>query len=234
MLKKVFVFFVLACSTLVLNAQDSIQGSSFSMNADFVSRYVWRGQLYSAAPNIQPYASFTSGQFTFGTWGSYGIGESYAEVDFYLTWQYKNFGLTLSDYCTLSETIGETKYFNFKDSETPHALEGTASFQISEAFPLTLTAATFFYGNDRDSTGKYYSTYFELKYPFTKGEYEFDIYAGGTPKEGLYGTKAGLVNVGLSARKNIRFSESFEIPACIQLSANPVANYFFLVFGLTI
>lgn len=234
MWNNVIVFFALACSTLSVNAQDSIQNSSFSMNADFVSSYVWRGQLYSTTPNIQPYASFTKGQFTFGTWGSFGFGETYAEVDFYLSWQYKNFGISLNDYCTLSEIPEETKYFNFRDAETPHALEGIATIEVSEAFPLKFTAATFFYGNDRDSVGKYYSTYFELSYPFNISDYEFNVFAGGTPKEGLYGTKAGLVNVGISALKSIKVTHSLEIPASIQVSANPIARNFFLVFSLTI
>ncbi|HEX3010233.1 MAG TPA: hypothetical protein VHO90_21735 [Bacteroidales bacterium] len=231
-LKTIVAVIFITCS---MQAQDSLQNSSFSLNADLVSRYVWRGQLYSAAPNIQPYASFTKGQFTVGTWGSYAIGENYSEVDFYVSWQYKNFGLSLNDYCTLSEVPGESDYFNLKDTSTLHSVEAVATFQISENFPLTLTAAAFFYGADRDDSGdKYYSSYFELSYPLSTREYEFNFFMGATPSEGLYGDKAGFVNVGLSAQKSIKMSDSFQLPAKVQLAANPLAKSMYIVFSLTI
>lgn len=234
MFKKLLFFILLIFSSFQLKSQDSVQNSSFAVNADMVSRYVWRGQLYSAAPNIQPYASLTKGQFTLGTWGSYALGDKYSEVDLYILWQFKRLGLTLSDYCTLSELPGETKYFDYGNRVTPHAIEGTANFQVAENFPLKITAATFFYGNDKDSTGNYYSSYLELSYPYSKAGYDFNFYIGGTPAKGLYGTKAGLVNVGLSARKIVKLSETFEMPATIQLAANPLSNSIYLIFFLTI
>lgn len=234
MLPKTLLLLLCSFVLNITKAQDSIQTCSFSLNADLVSRYIWRGQLYSAAFNIQPYASFTKGQFTFGTWGTYALDNSYSEIDFYVSWQFKNFGLTVSDYCTLDEVSGETRYFSFKKNTTPHALEGTATLMLSENFPLNITASTFFYGSDRDSSGNLYSTYFELSYPFSKNGYDFNVFAGGTPSEGLYGHKAGMVNVGVSAEKTIRITESFELPVSMQLAANPLANYLFLVFSLTL
>lgn len=234
MIKKTLLslsFLVVLCN---LSGQDTTSNCNFSLNADLVSRYLWRGQLYSPAFNIQPYASVTAGQFTFGTWGSYALDNSYSEIDFYLSWEYKNFGLTVSDYCTLDEVTGATDYFNFEKLSTPHALEGTATFTVSEKFPLKFTAATFFYGNDLNGLDNYYSTYFELSYPFSKGGYDFNTYMGGTPSEGLYGTKGGIVNVGLSATKTIRVTDTFEIPVSLQIAANPLANKLFLVFGLTL
>lgn len=234
MIRKTLLLLLTFFALQPMFAQDTTQNCSFSLNADLVSRYVWRGQLYSPAFNIQPYASVTAGQFTFGTWGSYALDNSYSEVDLYISWQFKNFGITLSDYCTLDEA-GGTRYFTYKKASTPHALEGAATLQLSERFPLTITAATFFYGNDLDLDSKnYYSTYFELSYPFSKKGYDFNCFAGGTPAEGLYGTKAGLVNVGFSAQKSIKVTDSFELPVSVQLAANPLSDYIFLVFSLTL
>lgn len=134
----------------------------------------------------------------------------------------------------MSETPGETRYFKFRSSTTPHALEGTAKLTFSETFPLSFVASTFFYGNDRDNDGNLYSTYFELSYPASIQNYDFNFFAGGTPKAGLYGDKAGFVNVGFSAIKTIKITETFELPVSASLVANPLANYMFLVFSLTL
>ena len=239
MLKKGLVIALLVFTAMQLKSQDTISNNSFSLNADLVSRYVWRGQLYNTALNIQPYAAFTKGQFTIGTWGSYAIGEQYSEIDFYVTWEYKNLSLSVYDYCTLNEGADgvlqeKTKFFSFEYETTPHAAEGVATFQVSESFPLKLTAATFFYGNDRDDSGNLYSTYFELSYPFSASGYDFNAFAGGTTTDaGYYGDEAGMVNIGLSATKTIKVSDSFEIPAAAQLIANPVADCVYLVFSLT-
>jgi hypothetical protein len=242
MLKKSLLLAFLVIFSMQLKSQESdTTKKSFSLNADLVSRYIWRGQIYSSTPNIQPYASFTKGQFTFGTWGSYALADKYSEIDFYVTWEYKNFSLSVFDYCTLEETwmLADEKnnFFSFRHNTTPHATEGVASYTISESFPLKLTAATFFYGGDQDDDGgNLYSTYLELSYPFSVSGYDFNVFAGGTPtdnEDGYYGEKAGMVNMGLSATKNIKISDSYEIPAMIQFVANPVAEDAFLVFSLT-
>jgi len=234
MIKRVWLISILVIASFQIQAQDTLQ-SNFSLNADLVSRYVWRGQLLSAAPNIQPYASISAGQFTFGTWGSYAIGEKYEEINFYISWEYQNFGFSVNDYCTISDISEESTYFNTKKLTTPHSLEGTFTFKLSERFPLKLTAATFFYGNDLNESGENFnSSYIELAYPISKRDYDFNFFAGGTPAEGLYGSKAGLVNVGMSASKMLKFSENFGIPASVQLSANPLAENMYLVFSLTL
>lgn len=230
---RIYIAVVLICFCSALRAQEA-DSSSFSLNADFVSRYVWRGLLLDASPNIQPYASLTKGQFTFGTWGSYGLNDNYAEIDLYVQWQYKNFWLAVYDYCALSETAGESKYFNFKNKETLHSFEANACISISESFPLKISASSFFYGFDRDSTGNLYSTYLELSYPLSRGGYDFNFFAGATPAKGMYGEKAGIVNVGASASKTLKINTDFEIPVCLQLSANPLASYAYLVFSISI
>jgi hypothetical protein len=230
---RIYISVILICFCSVLKSQEA-DSSSFSLNADFVSRYAWRGLLLSASPNIQPYASLTKGQFTFGTWGSYGLNDNYAEIDLYVQWQYKNFGLAVYDYCAMSETVGESKFFNFRNKETLHSFEATASLQISENFPLNISASSFFYGYDRDSTGNLYSTYMELSYPLSRSGYDFNFFVGGTPAKGMYADKAGFVNIGATASKTIKVTDNFEMPVSLQLSANPLANYAYLVFSISI
>jgi hypothetical protein len=86
-MRKVFLYIVLCLQTITVVAQEETKSESaveFSLNADIVSRYVWRGLLFSPNTNIQPYAGIEYGGLSLSTWASYGLSEKYAEVDFIL------------------------------------------------------------------------------------------------------------------------------------------------------
>ena len=95
---------VMMSSVADLQAQD--EESPFSVGADIMSRYVWRGLDYGAAPSIQPYLEFSAGGFAIGAWGAYTTGFSTAnilgiqEMDLYATY-------TIADIVT----VGVTDYF---------------------------------------------------------------------------------------------------------------------------
>jgi hypothetical protein len=128
----------------------------------------------------------------------------------------------------------QNDHFNMRDTTTNHALEASLAYVLSENFPLTITAATFFYGNDRKPNGDpYYSTYLELDYPVTFQNYSFNFFIGGTPAEGLYANEAAIVNAGFSASKDLKVTDSFSIPISASLVSNPKAEDIFLVFKIT-
>lgn len=208
---------------------------SFALSADLVNRYIWRGLLISPNVSIQPYAALTYNEITLSAWSSYGISEKYAEVDFTLSYKIKNLTVSINDYFNQREdTLALSNHFDFKHNTTKHALEASLNYIISEDLPLNLTAATFFYGNDLDSTGNnYYSTYFEIAYPFTSNEYSFNIFIGGTPKKGFYSDNAAIVNAGLTTTKTIKISDSFSIPMSASLVSNPKAEAIFMILKLT-
>ena len=56
-MKKVKIF---AVAIIALVASTSVKAQEFSVNADIVSSYVWRGVQYSGA-SIQPTLQFTHG-----------------------------------------------------------------------------------------------------------------------------------------------------------------------------
>lgn len=211
---------------------------SFSINADIVSRYIWRGLPLSLSPNIQPYASISSGNLTIGTWASYGLSSPYAEIDLSVAYDLGPLTLALNDYYNEDETtLNLNDYFHFRssgNSVSPHAVEGSVTFNATDYFPVSITAATFFLGNDRDEeNNKYYSTYIEASYTLSLNDYEIRFMAGGTPMEGYYAGKAALVNVGFTASREIKITDAFTLPASLSLVVNPDANDIFLVFGLT-
>jgi hypothetical protein len=200
-----------------------------------------------ATPNFQPAVAFMKENFEIGVWGSTDFAGSYKEVDPYisLTTRYIKFGIT--DY---NWNFDKADYFNFKNSETGHRIEGTIGFTGTGTFPVSVTWNTIFYGFDKksdDSTKQAYSTYVELNY--AKGP--VSIFFGFSPWSGYYnnyGVTAfdsgedkksfSIVNIGASITKALKFNETFSLPLKAMLVFNPSATYsrndfVHLVFGLT-
>jgi hypothetical protein len=240
-MKKTLLLLILATVYATGSGQDTPQlnadnKGSLSLNADFVSRYVWRGLLYSAAPNIQPTLDFTKGNFSVGAWGSYGVGVPYAEIDLYLSYSISAFTFTINNYYVEDETDLElNSYFNWNKGATPHSLEGSATFNGTDRFPISITAATFFFGNDWDENGNSnYSTYFEVGHTRQLGNFELNLFAGGTPAKGLYASKAAIVNLGVGVSHELSLSSTFKLPVFASLVVNPSAQDIFFVFGFTL
>lgn len=223
-----------------LTTEDSTKSDfSFNLNADFVSRYVWRGLPLSLNPNIQPYASLDYKNLSLGIWSSYAISEPYAEVDIYLTYSPGPFTIGVYDYFNEDEPdMIANDYFQFKDKDstsTLHSVEAWVSFNGIEKVPLSFTVATFIWGNDKDSLGEnYYSTYLELGYSLAFKDFNFDFFVGGTVAEGYYADEAAIVNVGLTASKEIPITQKFSIPISGSFIINPHARDVFLVLSLTL
>lgn len=244
-MRKLILVSAIICALASINkVQASLAASngtsddslSFSFNADLVSRYLWRGLLYSPNPNIQPYASLSCKGLTFGAWASYGISTTYAETDLYLSYSVGQFTLSVNDYYVFSDdSLGKFNYFNCKKSETLHSLEGSIIYTGSKSFPISLTAATFFAGSDDyDGDGNNdYSTYFEAAYNANVSGVPLKLFVGGTPKKGLYSDNANIVNIGINATKTLKFSSTYELPVFATLAVNPYSKTMFFVFGIT-
>jgi hypothetical protein len=224
--------------THTLQAQDSTSVSAnkvtLDINADLVSRYIWRGLPVSLTPNIQPYATLGYKNFAAQFWGSYGIAEPYAEVDFNISYTLGAFTLSVWDYYNEDESdLANNDYFDWSDT-TAHSLEGSVIFHGTESFPLSITLATYFYGNDKDENNKnYYSSYLELGYERSIGETNVKVFAGGTFSQGYYANKAGLVNVGFTASRALKLTEKTSLPVMGSLIINPNVRNVFFVFGIT-
>jgi hypothetical protein len=223
--------------------------SNFRVTADVVSHFVWRGTMATSSPtpNIQPTLAYAKGNFEIGVWASTDFTGSYKEIDTYITYSTGHFKLGLTDY---DWNFDHSNYFNYRNSETGHILEGTAGFTGTDAFPVSITWNTVFYGFDKktaDSTRQALSTYIELGY--TKGI--VSLFFGFTPWTGLYnnygfsnfdpevGKKTfSIVNIGASVSKSLKISETFSLPLKATLIVNPSASYsrndyVNLVFGIT-
>ena len=229
----------------------SANSARFSLGADLVSRYIWRGKDYGNSPAIQPNVSFSVSGFKIGAWGSYGMiahenSGNYAGFDPYISYTWKWFTVGVTDYffpngVTPNEN---NRYFNYDSKQTGHAFEACLTFTGPDKFPLQVFAGTLFYGADKgkDSTGVYclgtknnYSTYFEISYPFTVRGIGIKPFAGGIPSgSGWFGPYGGVVNAGITVSKSIRISKEYELPVFTSVISNPQSQSVFLVFGVSL
>lgn len=193
----------------------SVKAQEFSVSADVVSSYVWRGVQYSGV-SIQPTLDFTTGGFSIGSWGSAGF-DGFLEQDLYTKYAF-DFGLSL----------GVTDYFypgaasNWFSGDS-HAFEANLGYGIEN---FSLSANYIFAGGG--SVGN--DLYFELGYAFDK----FSIFAGAGNGWHTSTGDFGVVNVGISTSKEIKVTDSFSIPVKASAILNPTTKQYFLVAGITL
>jgi hypothetical protein len=244
----VFLFLLLCVKT-----SSSQEKCTFSLkaSAELVSSYIWRGSpAYSfnngqaaLAPNFQPTLGFVFGGLEIGAWGSTDFTGSYQEMDLYASYSRNGITATFTDYYWDANWASKP-YFLYKNETTGHILEGSLAYTFPK-FPLKVSVATMVYGADKkpvDTEAEVtpennYSTYIELGYSFKAKEYSFDAFAGMTPSDGYYGdgygnvTGFGVVNLGLTGYKKIKFSEKLETTLRSSLIFNPQQEKAYLVLG---
>lgn len=147
---------------------------------------------------------------------------------------YKNLTLYANNYFTQTEEE-PFKYFNYSSHSTGHTFEVGAGYMLSEKFPLSVSWYTTFAGNDYRENGKRaWSSYCELSYPFSVKDVNMSVEAGFTPWESMYSDKFNVVNIGLSATKEIKITSNFSLPIFGKLIANPYEEQLYFVFGITL
>jgi hypothetical protein len=222
---------ILSTSFTTVSAQEEKE-SPISIGADLMSRYVWRGLDYGASPSIQPYIEAGFGGFAIGAWGAYTTNlPGVQEMDLYASYTFLDDMLTvgITDYFFPDEVNGYD-YFEWNDSITGHVLEGMIGFNGLEDLPLSAMFAYNFYGADSEN-----SIYLELGYSFSI----FDVFLG--MGNGFYTAvdqdngddKFGIVNLGITASKEIPITEKYAIPISASLITNPNAKGIHLVFGIS-
>ncbi|HET7732498.1 MAG TPA: hypothetical protein VFK73_01570 [Paludibacter sp.] len=229
-MKKIKVLAICAIAVFSVTSAKA----QFSTGADIVSSYVWRGidQAGGITPNIQPYASFTAGKFTIGSWASSSFVGNLKEVDLYATYAFSSsLALTVTDY---NWTFANPKgYFSYGKG-TDHLFEGTLAYTGAETFPLSASVNVIFAGADTLATGKNaFSTYGELSYLVSPNA---KVFLGASLLESpVYATTGfGITNVGIKVSKSIAITDKFSLPVYGIVGANPYAGKVFFVAGITL
>jgi hypothetical protein len=238
-LKKIFVI-ILIC----LSGISFAQNLSLSVNADLVSRYIWRGINVNDAFNIQPALTLSVSGFSFGFWGSYALTNnldynSYGqELD---TWLGYNFafenGISISaivtDYYFPNAGIPWGNWDNYDDPDGPgaHTIETGLLLKGPNAFPISLSGYVAVYNDEGNNT------YFEASYPATVAEVALNFFVGasaGSEENPIYGTENfNVINIGVKASKSVKITEDYSLPVFTSFIMNPRSEIAYLVFGLT-
>lgn len=206
--------------------------SQVDLGADFVSRYLWRGQLLATGPAIQPSFSYTGGSFEIGAWGSYGLSNGFdgTEADIYISFSASSFTATITDYYFPSDRTGADfdNYFDYNESTTGHVLEAMLSYEC-ESVPINFTVAYDFYGADTEDSfyakiGYSLSDNTELFAEGGNGWYSFENSANDS---------FGFVGIGLTHTKEIKITESYSLPLFATVAINPDSEKLFIVFGMS-
>ncbi len=229
--------------------------SPFKVTANLVTSYYWRGTLSSATPNFQPTFSFTTGPLEIGVWGSTDFIGVYKELDIYATLTTGPLKFTVTDYdFYFNESIKLIPYFNYSNTSTNpsgHIFEGSVGYSGPASFPISVTANVMFAGNDyqysktspvnpatgitQDISKQAYSTYIEFDYAFKY----FSPFLGITPSQGYYGDGYagiggfGVCNLGITATKNLKITDTYSLPLSATLGFNPQKEDAYCVFGIT-
>ena len=220
-MKKYTVFLLTAVLFLsgagMAAAQDKVEAS---LGADLVSRYVWRGQDLGGV-SVQPSLGVSYKGISLSAWGSVGLSnpQDAREVDLTIGYTIGGFNIGVTDYWV----------------EDSHVFEGTIGYDFGFA---SLNWYTNFAGNDISAdTGKCaFSSYLEANVPFSLGGLDWKATAGVVPfATDYYGARRfAVVNLALTATKELRITDSFSIPVFVQLAANPHSRHLYLVLGITL
>jgi hypothetical protein len=237
-MKNIYTMILLLFTFTTMLAQDEMEGkrekASFSLGADFVSSYVWRG-TYQAGFSVQPAMGLEAYGFSLSAWGNTDIADKgFKEVDFTLGYTIADFSVAITDYWWMGE--GHKHYFKYKNKETDHLFEGTISYTFPlEKFPLILSWNTMIAGSDyKANDDRAYSTYVELSYPFAIKDIDLDLSLGLTPWESLYADDFAVVNIGICASKTLKITDNFSLPVFGKIMANPENEDIFFVFGFSV
>lgn len=229
--------FVLSFSFASAQEEDACS-ASFSVNADIVSNFVWRGAVASPTVNVQPYIEGAFGNFTIGAWGGTDFYGTYKEIDLYFDYTIKGFSATLVDY----NWNPTQKYFDFGSNTTAHILEFGLTYE-NENFPLNIYAGTMLYGDDKeyyynpnatDTTANNYSTYLQMSYTFDIHSNDLNVFMGATPFTGMYGNDFAVIYSGFTASREIKITENFSLSIFATFAANPQTQNYFTFFGISL
>ncbi len=226
-------------SSLALNAvaQDAPAASStkgeFSVGADLVSSYVWRGfDQGSTGPSIQPTVEFTYGGLSIGAWGSSNFTGTSKECDFYVGYAITDaFSVTLTDY----NWNWSKSYFDY-EMDLDNGIVTDHVYELGLAYSgdkFSAAANIMLYGNDvsideKGESNQAYSTYIELGYALTDNT---SLALGGlvTSDPGTayaVSQEAGLniCNISLTTGKDIKVTDSFSLPVSGSVIVNPMTE----------
>ena len=233
-MKKILIITaILSAVAVTAKAQDTLETT---IGTDVVSQYVWRGQDLGGV-SVQPTLGLAYKGLSLSAWGSAGLSNPADTREFDLTLAYTigGFNIGVTDYWFNAGLDPLNRYFAYAADCTNHVFEANVGYDFGFA---SLQWYTNFAGNDglTPAEKRAFSSYVEVNVPFVLGGVDWTATAGAVPfATDFYGVEGfGVVNVALTASKDIRITDSFSIPVFAQVAANPYSKNAFFVFGITL
>jgi len=190
-----------------LQAQEMQTGGAsarFSIDAsvELYSAYVWRGDKVCGT-QFSPCVNFRYGAWTLQNFAFLAIDGSYKELDWDLSYKYKDFSLHFADYYYHGSGYPQPEdYFDFDKASSTHVLEGILCYD-PENLPFAARWFTFFTGSYYPWNGKNaYSSYLELEafHKFDNGG-KLSFFMGSSVFKGAYtGYKENFMPIHLELR----------------------------------
>jgi hypothetical protein len=214
----------------------------FTVGADLVSSYVWRG-VYQSGASLQPSLGFEYCGLSIGAWGSTTFDAGgFKELDLAIGYSAAGFSVGVTDYFWAGE--GAKFFGDYLDS---HLFEASVGYDFGELldFPLWLSWNIFVAGNlDKVDGKRKFSTYAELGYAFSVGSVDMTASVGVSPwdspawlvapnQTGTFKKGFQVSSVALGASKSIKVSEGYSIGVFANLVASPARDNAHLVVGVS-
>lgn len=234
-MKALIKFLLTAALLIIFFCCSSFPQVRVSAGADIYSRYNWRGLDFGDSPSFQPSLSLGIGGFVIGAWGAYNFFSDsipvYSENDLFASYSITtassgSFSILYTDYYYPSSGLSFFKY-NINGS---HVLEAGLGYSGPVSFPIQLNG----YYNFKNDPDK--SAYIQVGYPVIVNEISLLFVAGFTPAASAWyaTTKAGLINLGIAATKNVLITDKFNLPVHVCYILNPYLKQSFLIAGISL
>lgn len=244
LIKLILVTILVAGFALGATAEEKL---TVNTGVDFYNRYVWRGLDIANTPSLQPSLALGYSGLEFGIWGAYTMSNETSEsdeIDFWLGYTVElddgmSIGLVATDYYFPNAGVD---FFNFNNHDDvtdelepdpgAHTIELGASFTGPSSFPVTLSG----YINVYNEAGN--NTYFQIDYPITIGATDLGLFCGATggssDNPDYYGSDDfSIINVGITANREIKVSEQLSVPLSISFVLNPNDEISYLLAGFS-
>lgn len=231
-------------------AQDAGPASSgrpeLLLEADAVSRNIWRGQDLGAV-SLQPTVGIAWKGLSLTAWGSIGLSQpdDDEEIDITLAYGRGRWHAAVTDYWfaysrrSILDGLAadpSNRYFSYGAHDTNHVFEANVGYDFG---PVALDWFTNFAGCDGTGPGgsRAYSSYVQAQVPFTLAACQWTATVGAVAwATDFYDRARGfaVTDVSLRADKELRVTGTFSLPLFAGVTANPSTQKAWIFFGLTI
>ncbi|MFA3783068.1 TorF family putative porin [Melioribacteraceae bacterium 4301-Me] len=237
LIKKLSLIILFTYSIILTN---QLKAQELSVGTDLVSRYIWRGiDLGQNTPSLQPNIKFTFSDFNFGFWGAYSLSNPNGlnEIDIYTSYSLSltkagTLSLGFTDYTNPNSGTKIGNIHNHNDPEGPgaHFIELNINYAAPQDIPISLSFNYFLYNVANNPI------YFQLNYTTAVSGVDLNLFLGGTPGDNskYYGvSNFSIINLGFTASKSVKITESFSFPLFGSIILNPSSENLFYVIGIS-